>query len=260
MDQQQVSVTQTAPHQAAVGVSQAENQQQVSEQWLAALHDKIDALADQVQALIEYTQEQMRRQQEWDGLKADLTPIVNDMYLVTVEQLAEIEEHVQLEDILHLFKRLARNTRNIENMLDQLESLSDLLQDLSPIVDDAFISAVETLDAMERRGYFMFVKEGQYVLDNIVDAFGPEDVRQLGDNVVTILTTVKEMTQPEIMNTVQNLAGTMRKVEAQPEQAPTSMWSIFKQLRDPEVRRGLALTLQMLKAVGEQQPSNGHGR
>ena len=77
----------------------------------------------------------------------------------------------------------------------------------------------------------------------------------LGDNVVTILMTIKEMTQPEIMAMAQNLAGTMRKTEAQQEEVPTSVWSIFKQLRDPQTRRGLALTLDMLKAVGAEQPA-----
>ncbi len=229
-------------------------------QAMLELNQKIDMLTAQVQALTDHAEQQQRRQREWDELKADLTPIVNDMYLVTVEQMAEIEPHVRLEDILFLLKRLARNTRNIENMLDQLESLSDLVQDISPIVDESFISLVEQLDAMERRGYFTLVKEAQYVLDNIVDAFGPEDVRQLGDNVVTILTTVKEMTQPEIMNTVQNLAGSMRKVETDASEVSTSFWGILKQMRDPQVRRGLAMTLEMLKAVGDDQKINPNGR
>ena len=61
---------------------------------------------------------------------------------------------MQLEDLLHLVKRVARNTHNIEMVLDQVESLSDLVRDATPIVNDAVLMAVEQLDAMERRGYF----------------------------------------------------------------------------------------------------------
>ncbi|MEA3335563.1 MAG: DUF1641 domain-containing protein [Chloroflexota bacterium] len=218
---------------------------------IAELNQKIDNLTEQVTFLSEVARQQQLRQREWDELKADLSPIANDMYMVAVEQLQEIEPHVQIEDLLHLVKRLARNTNNIENMLDQLESLSDFVQDASPIANEAFLSLVEELDEMERKGYFRLIREAQYVLDNIAEAFGPEDVRQLGDNVVTILTTVKEMTQPEVMNTVQHLAGTMREMEADPDKIETSTWSILKQLRDPQVRRGMATTLEMLKAVGE---------
>ena len=226
---------------------------------VADLAQKMDALTGQMELLTEYVDEQRRRQREWDDLKTDLTPVALDMYQVAVEQLNEIEPYVQLEDLVYLLKRLARNTRTIEQLLDQIESLSDLVRDATPIINEAVLTGVEKMDALERRGYFRLVKEGQYVLDNIVDAFGPDDVRQLGDNVVSILTTIKEMTQPEVMNTVQNLAGTMRMVEAQPEQVDTSMWGILRQLRDPQTRRGLALTLQMLRAVGEEPlgPTNG---
>jgi uncharacterized protein YjgD (DUF1641 family) len=177
---------------------------------------------------------------------------------VVVEQLNEVEPYVQLEDMLHLLKRLARNTRNIEMLLDQVESLSDLGRDAMPILNDAVLMSVQQLDTLERRGYFRLLKEGQYVLDNIVDHFGPEDVRQLGDNAVTILTTVKQMTQPEIMGMMQNLAGGLRMAETQPEQVDTSFRSLLRQLRDPQTRRGLAITLSMLRAVGAEGPA-GNG-
>ncbi|NOX61488.1 MAG: DUF1641 domain-containing protein [Chloroflexi bacterium] len=226
-------------------------------QAIQELTQKVDALTAQMQVLTEYVEDQRRRQREWDELKDDLIPIANEMYLAAVEELSEIEPYVQLEDIWHLLKRLARNTHNFERMLDQLESLNDLMQDLAPILNDAFLVAIEQLNVMDRKGYFDAMREGAYVIDNIVEAFGPEDVRQLGDNIVTILTTVKEMTQPEIMLTMQNLTHTMREVEMKPEEIDTSFVGLIRQLRDPQTRRGLALTLQMLKAVGEQQPGNG---
>ncbi len=227
-------------------------------QVLQELNQKIDALTAQMQALTDYVYEQRRRQQEWDELKADLTPVALDAYQVVVEQLEEVEPYMQLEDLLYLLKRLARNVRNIEMLLDQVESLSDLGRDAMPILNDAVLMSVQQLDALERRGYFRLLKEGQYVLDNIVDHFGPEDVRQLGDNVVTILTTVKQMTQPEIMGMMQNLAGGLRQVEAEPQEVDTSFRGLLRQLRDPQTRRGLAITLGMLRAVGAESPS-GNG-
>ena len=228
-------------------------------QTLLELSEKIDALTAQLGVLTEYVEDQRRRQREWDDLKTDLAPVAMEAYQVAVEQFTELEPYVQLEDLLYLVKRVARNTRNIEMVLDQVESLSDLVHDASPIVNDAVLMAVEQMDAMERRGYFRLAKEGQVVLDNIVDNFGPEDVRQLGDNVVTILTTVKQMTQPEIMGMMQNLAGSMRTAEAQPQQVSTSMWSLVKQFRDPQTRRGLAITLGMLRAVGAETPPPVNG-
>jgi len=216
-----------------------------------ALTAKIDALAEQNALLAARAHAQAVRQQEWDEFKEDFTPVANDLYLVVVKELAELEPHVRLEDLLHLVKRLARNTRNFEQMLDQMESLQDFLVDFTPLTDQVVHSLVVQLDEMERKGYFGFAREGAAIADRVVDSFTEDDVRQLGENVVLILNTVKAMTQPEIMNMVNNVTVTYREVERDPE-LRTGMLDLVRQMRDPEVRRGLALTMRMLRAVAHQ--------
>ena len=134
----------------------------------------------------------------------DLTPIANEAFRLSVEQLEEIQEYVELGDLLRLVKRVARNGRNFEKMLDQLESMMDLVETVGPLADEAFGKAVEELTELERKGYFGFAQGGMQIMDNVVTSFSEEDVNRFGDNVVLILNTVKDMTQPEIMNFVRN--------------------------------------------------------
>ena len=108
-------------------------------------------------------------------------------------------------------------------------------------------------------GFNLNFAKVQDIFDNIVEAFGPEDVRALGDNVVTILSTVREMTQPEIMHTAQNLARTFNVPEVRQEELDVSFLGLIKQMRDPEMRRGLALTLTLLKAIGSDSPTGANG-
>jgi len=42
------------------------------------------------------------------------------------------------------------------------------------------------------------------VIDNVVKGFSPQDIKELANNIVPILAIIKEMTQPEVLNTVQN--------------------------------------------------------
>jgi uncharacterized protein YjgD (DUF1641 family) len=49
-------------------------------------------------------------------------------------------------------------------------------------------------------------------------------------------------------------------VEYQPQEIPTSFFGLLRQLMDPQVRRGLALTLQLFKTVGERVPVDGNGK
>lgn len=212
------------------------------------LNQKIDALTAQVAYLTEETRLQQRRRQEMDELKNDLTPIATDIFRISIEQLNEVEGYVQLEDVFRLAKRLARNTRNLERMLDQMESLAELGRDFSPLSQDAFLTLMTRLDEMERKGYFNFVRGGMEIMDNVVTSFTEEDVRQLGENIVLILQTVKEMTQPDIMKMMRSTATVIREEETADN---ISMLSILRQLNDPAVKRGLAKTLTVLKTVSE---------
>ncbi len=219
---------------------------------LEELNRKVDTLTTQVDFLAEEARVEQRRRQEWDELKSDLTPVASEVYQLSVRQLDEIENYVQLEDIIRVSKRLMRNTRNIEQMLDQLESLADLTREFGPISDGVFLSVMTRLDEMERKGYFAFLQGGMEIMDQIVTNFSEEDVRQLGENIVLILETVKEMTQPEIMTLLSSSAHVIREDDV-PEDV--SMFAILRQLNDPAVRRGLAKTLNVLKTVSESQVS-----
>jgi uncharacterized protein YjgD (DUF1641 family) len=76
----------------------------------------------------------------------------------------------------------------------------------------------------------------------------------LGDNVVLILNTVKSLTQPEMLNLVNGLTAGFHaaEVEAEAGQLDTSLFGLLRQMRDLEVRRGLAVTLATLKKMSQQ--------
>ncbi len=223
------------------------------EQALAEVNAKLDALTTQVQYLAEQAQAMQRRQQAWEDLQQDLEPILREAYQAAAEELAEVAPYVTLEDVLHLVKRLLRNVPNLEFLLEQLESLSDLRADAGLISHEAMAALVEFLEDLERKGYFAFAREALRIVDIIVTSFTPEDVRLLGDNIVLILDTVKEMTQPEIMRLLHNLTSAYREAEERPEELPTSTLALLRQMRDPDVRRGLTLTMQMLKIVAQNR-------
>lgn len=215
---------------------------------LIDLSSKVDALTEQVAFLAEEARLQQRRRNDRDELMNDLTPVANEMYRISVQQLEEIEHHVQLEDMIRLLKRIMRNTRNIEQMLDQFESIADLGREISPLSQDVFVTTMTRLDEMERKGYFTFLQGGMAILDEVVSNFTEDDVNQLGENIVLILQTVKEMTQPEIMQMMRTTATVMRHEDVP---ANVSMFTLLRQLNDPDVKRGLSKTLEVLKTFSE---------
>ena len=216
----------------------------------AELTAKIDALTAQVEYLSAQARLAERQRQERAELVRDVAPIANQAFHLAIEQLEEVQEYVDLADLLRLLKRLLRNARNLERMLDQLEAVSDLANTLGPLTDQAFEKSVDALAEMERRGYFAFARGGAHILDALVTSFGEEDVRRLGDNIVLIANTVKDMTQPEILSFVRNTLVLAEQELDRPLDITTL--GLLRQMGDPRVRRGLALTLRVLQAIGAQ--------
>jgi uncharacterized protein YjgD (DUF1641 family) len=106
---------------------------------------------------------------------------------------------------------------------------------------------------MESKGYFHFVRGGVQLADNVVTSFTEEDIRRLGENVVLILNTVKDMTQPEILHFIRSTLMVAEREVQKPVDA--SVLGLVRQMSDPAVRRGLALTMRVLHVVGGQTPA-----
>lgn len=138
------------------------------------------------------------------------------------------------------------------------ESLSELANDLSPIASQSFETVTRVLSEVESRGYTDFARSGIGVVERVVTSFSEEDVEALGDNIVLILETVKEMTQPELMSL---LRSTLQNVHDTPEPLePPSLLSLLGQMRQPNVRRGLSRLLVFLRSLGDVRTTNDETR
>jgi uncharacterized protein YjgD (DUF1641 family) len=215
------------------------------------IHQKLDYLVDKME-------DYWHHQEVSEELRNDLIPVANHMIKLSIDELAEIGSEFQLEDLLFLLKRLLRDTQLLVDLVDRVESMADLFDEVQPIGNQAFSQAIQALDHLERQGYFSFARAGGRVLERIVTEFSEEDVNALGDNIVLILNTVKEMTQPEIMNFVRNTLLVAEKEVEKP--IDTSYRGLLRQIQDPAVRRGLALTMRVLQVIGTQAEQNDQVR
>lgn len=129
---------------------------------------------------------------------------------------------------------------------------TELMHELSPISGQAMDMATRLLGDLDSKGYLEFGTQLLAVVDRVVTSFTPEDVKALGDNVVLILEAVKEMTQPEVMTMLRRTAVSAQQIEGEVTTAPSTM-GLIKELRDPEVRLGLARTLSVLRTIGAEE-------
>jgi len=213
-----------------------------------------DALLEKLDYLVHQADAERRSREEMEELKRDVLPIANHMIKLSIDELAEIGTEFQAEDLVFVLKRLLRDTKMLGEGLQRLESMMELYDETQVLGKQVFNQAVSTLDHMERQGYFAFARGGWRMIERIVTEFSEEDVQALSDNIVLILNTIKDMTQPEIMNFVRNTLLVAEREVEQP--VDISYPGLFRQMRDPEVRRGLALTMRVMHVIGAQASNN----
>lgn len=218
--------------------------------------NQIDEINQKLNLILEEIALQRQHRRMLEDLKDDLYRVGKGLYETAIVELEEVHDHLQTGDIIHLGKKLLRNVNNLSKAFDQMESTRDFFRDISPLVRESILDMMKKLDEFDRKGYFQFTKELQKAADNIVTSFTAEDVKQLGENIVTILNTVKNLTQPEMLQAINNAIAVYKNIDIKVGEK-VSMFSLLKELNSPEVKRGLAVGLKFLKNLAslEEQKS-----
>lgn len=216
------------------------------------LQTQINELNAKLDIILEEIELQKRYRREMEDLKDDLLRVGKDVYQTAVEELDQIHDYVNSRDILHFGKYMLRNVNTISKVIQQLESAKDFLTDASPLIRDSIIDFMAKMDEFDRKGYFEFIKELGKVSDRVVTSFSVDDVKSLGDNVVTILNTAKNLTQPEMLHTINNAINVYKKLDIEVKEKVTLM-SLLKELNDPETKKGLAFAIRFLKNLAHEK-------
>ena len=174
---------------------------------------QIDQINKKLDIILEEIELQKKHRLEVEDLKDDLMRVGKDLYQTAVEELDQIHDHVNTRDILHFGKYMLRNVNTISKVVQQLESTKDFLNDAAPLIREYIVDFMAKMDEFDRKGYFEFIKESQNIVDKVVTSFSKEDVKALGDNIVTILNTIKNLTQPDMLQAINNALNVYKKLD-----------------------------------------------
>ncbi len=219
---------------------------------LQSIDKKLDLISEELAVV-------RRHREELNELKQDLTLIAKDVFNTAIEELEDIAPFVQTGDFLHLLKKILQNTQNITMVMTKFESGLDFFADAKPVSRELFNDALEKLNDIDQKGYFLFIKELLNVADKVVEHFSIDDVKMLGDNVITILETIKSLTQPEMLIAINNAVEIYQNLD--PTDTPQySIWKVIRELNTPEMKKGIGFVITFLKKITAEQEINNQER
>ena len=211
---------------------------------------QIDALDKKMDLILGYVHQQRLQSNMVEDLIGDLSIIGKDVYNSTVSELDQRQVEVDPSELTALAISFLRNIGNLRTVMESLEMAVDLGKEAGPIANEMIIDFTRQMNALEQKGYFEFIKEIGPVIDNIVQGFSPKDLQELAKNIVSILSIIKEMTQPEVLHTVQNAIKAFNSMET--ERVPSySIWKLLREMNSPEIKKALGYGITFMKNVSK---------
>ena len=143
--------------------------------------------------------------------------------------------------------RLDDISRRLDLLVAHQANNDGFLAEMAPIGRVALDGVVEILAELERDGWFAFAREVRRIGERVVRAYSPEDVARLGDHIVGIFDTVRNLTQPDVLALVNQATTALHEAD---EADPKGAWGLVRAARDPDVRKGIGVLVAVLGQVG----------
>ena len=219
------------------------------------IQQQIDDINHKLDIILEEVFSQKQSRESMSDLMDDVSIIGKDVFKNTVIELDKAGLEIDGDALKSTGIKLLRNIENINEFLDTFESMNDLVKDVTPIARQVGLDTVHKLNELDEKGYIDFFKEMMRVMDNVVTHFTLDDVKELADKIVPIMEMVKEITQPDMLQSVHNAVMVYKNLET--ENIPQySIWKMMREMNSPEIKRGMGFIMSFLKNLSASQMNN----
>lgn len=215
------------------------------------IQEQINDINRKLDLVLEEVMAQKETRQSIEDLTSDLTIVGTDVFKSTVTELENAGVELDGEAVKQLMLKLVRNVGTINELFEMMESANDLIKDVSPILHQMGLDGIHLMNEFEQKGYFDFIRESMKIMDNVIGHFSVEDVRLLADNAVTILETVKNLTQPDMLKAINSGLIVYKSIEIENVE-DYSLWKAMKAMNSKEMKKGLGFMITFLQNIAKE--------
>lgn len=217
---------------------------------------QINELNRKMDLVLELLAKQQERSEAVEDIVEDISIVGKDAFQTAVDELAIQNIRVDGEDIKYLIFKVLRNVKTFGELMDMLESLMDFLHDVGPVVHDAGITLTNILGEFDQKGYVSYFRHLGLLAAEFKNSVTEEDIIRLRENMPALGSIIRNLTQPQVLDTLSRLTGTVLNMQMDEKIDNKSLFKLAREMNKPEVRRTLSFTLRLLGEIGKNQMSN----
>jgi uncharacterized protein YjgD (DUF1641 family) len=215
------------------------------------LQAQLDELSLKMDRVLEYVQVQNQKREEIDDFIEDAGIVVKDVVKQTSVMLDKAQVELDHCGLSCLLIKVLQNMDTFHEMFDMMESAKDFMKDVTPILHQVGLDAVNKMNELDSKGYFEYLRELANFVDQWIQVFTKEDLARLRNNLENIAGIVRNLSDPELMKGLNNLTRAIAEVKPDEKLDDKSLFRLLKDFNSPEVRRSLSYSIRLLKAVNQ---------
>jgi uncharacterized protein YjgD (DUF1641 family) len=184
------------------------------------IQEQISELNRKMDLVLESIEQQKRNREEFDDLVSDLSIVAKDAFRHTVVMLDKSQVDLDHSGIPMLLIKLLQNIDTFYEMLEMLESAKDFMKDISPVLHQVGLDAVNKMNEFDQKGYF--------------------DI-------------VRNLTQPDVIAALARTSKAIAEVKMDDKIDNKSLFGLLKQMNSPDVRKSLSYALRLVQAMNQDK-------
>lgn len=213
---------------------------------------QIDEINRKLDLILEEAAYQRGNRETVTDLVDDLAIVGKDAFNGMVDSLDNAGLDLDPDSVKYLVLGFIRNIENINMLLGTLESVTDLVKDVSPIIKQVGIDAVDKFNEIDRKGYFEVLRQIMNALDNVMLRFSKEDLEGLGEKVESVLNTLLVIIDPAFMDKIGMFVKTYKEIDL--ENIPEySIFRVMRELNKPEMKKSIGFIMTFLKEINAKE-------
>ena len=218
------------------------------------IQEQLTELRQKMDLVLEYVSVRNQKREEIDDFVEDAGIVVKDVVRHTSEMLDKAQVELDHCGLTCLMIKVLQNIDTFHAMFEMLESAKDFMKDVTPVLHQVGLDAVNKMNELDEKGYFEYIRELANFVDKWIQVFTKDDLIRLRNNLENIAGMVRNLSDPDLMKRLNDMTLALAEVKPDEKLDNKSLFGLFKQLNSPEVRKSLSYSLRLVQAMKTQIP------
>jgi uncharacterized protein YjgD (DUF1641 family) len=215
------------------------------------IQEQINEINRKLDLLIEEAAVQRQNRESVNDLIDDLSVIGKEAFKDMVQQLDNAGVELNGDALRCLLIRLIRNIENIGTLLESVESINDLMKDLTPIIKQIGLDGIKKFHEFEQKGYFEVINQVALSADTIITRYPKEELKTLSEKLIPLADSISNLTDRGFLEKLDAITIALKEINTD-EIEEISVWRMMREMRKPEVKKSLGFIMAFLSKINEQ--------